>query len=47
MYIVIGLNADGSKNTSYHDSYSMAVQMAVRLNVIYHYQSISIRRITK
>lgn len=47
MYIVTGLNADGSKNISYHVSYSIAVRMAVRLNVVYHYQSISIRRESK
>ena len=47
LYIVTGLNADESRNTSYHESYSMAVRMAVRLNVVYHYQSISIRRVTQ
>lgn len=47
MYIVIGLNADGTKHTSYHETYTAALNKARDLHIVYHYQSISIRRVGK
>lgn len=47
MYIVKAINANGDQHTSYHETYTSALKKAKDLHIVYGYQSISIRRVTK